>query len=359
MRKIILTFLIFFGLTGAVFAQTDLQVLAVAKYDGSESITVKQLKNYCEIKAKQIGRKLTVDEKKQVLEALIQEKLILQAAGKAGISIPASAIDDYFIQNMSLQVGAQVTEKELNDMIVKSKGITLDQLLYNQTGMNVADYKSYLKNQLIMQQYIVQQKKDDIQKVTVSDAEVRNFYEGKKTQFVQTDMLKLFIAIVPKGTNPDAAKNKCNDLLNKYKTKKMTSDQIVAQSKTDSTPYQAGEMLVPKTESSAVGLGMEYNNLLWLFDQSEGYVSDLNETSTDYRFIVIIKKYKAKMLGLNDEAQPESKVTVYDYIKQVLLQQKQMEFVQQAGDEIVKSLFKPENYQYKKTGADLDKLLNW
>ena len=50
---------------------------------------------------------------------------------------------------MSQQVGANVTEKELNDLIVKTQGVTLDELLTAQVGMNVAEYKTYLKNQLI------------------------------------------------------------------------------------------------------------------------------------------------------------------------------------------------------------------
>ena len=83
-----------------------------------------------------------------VLDALIEERLILQAAQKIGLSIPDSAVDQYFIQSMSQQVGANVTEKELNDLILKTQGVTLDELLTAQVGMNVAEYKTYLKNQL-------------------------------------------------------------------------------------------------------------------------------------------------------------------------------------------------------------------
>ena len=44
------------------------------------------------------GRKLTVDEKKKVLEELVQEKVMQQAAVKGGITIPDSAIDQYCAQ---------------------------------------------------------------------------------------------------------------------------------------------------------------------------------------------------------------------------------------------------------------------
>ena len=128
MKRFVLACMVLFMSVSAVFAQSDLQVLAVIKLNKNESITVKQLKARVNTYQKQIGKALTVDEKKMVLDALIEERLILQAAQKIGLSIPDSAVDQYFIQSMSQQVGANVTEKELNDLILKTQGVTLDEL---------------------------------------------------------------------------------------------------------------------------------------------------------------------------------------------------------------------------------------
>lgn len=345
---------------GALFAQqNDLQVLTVVNYSKSESITVKQVKARCEIYEKQMGKKLSVDERKMVLESLVEEKLVIQAATKAGISIPDSTIDQYFMQQMSAQVGANVTEKELNDLVMKQQGVTLDALLKQQVGMNVAEYKAYLKNQLIAQQYVVSQKQDELQKVAATDEEIRNFYQSNKAQFVWTDMFKAFMVIVPNGKDPDAAKNRATELKNKYVNKTWTVTQFGTESKKDGADFQAGEVLVPVSESSAYGMGMPYQSLIFLNQQAAGYVSDIQSTGADYRFIVVEKKYAAKMLDISDVVQPETTVTVYDYIKSNLSQQKQMQFVQQAAQEITDSLNKPEYVTAKKTGADLDALLNW
>ena len=85
----------------AVFAQSDLQVLAVVKLNKNESITLKQLRTRCDAYGKQIGRALTVEERKQVLETIIDETLIVQAAVKAGVSVPDSYVDEYFTQAIS------------------------------------------------------------------------------------------------------------------------------------------------------------------------------------------------------------------------------------------------------------------
>ncbi|MCR5188757.1 MAG: SurA N-terminal domain-containing protein [Treponema sp.] len=359
MKKIALTLMILLLAGASVFAQSDLQVLAVVKYNKNESITVKQLKTRCEVYKKQLNRALTVEEKKSTLDALINEKLMLQAAQEAGITIPDSYVDQYFSQAMSQSVGRAVTEKELSDYIMKTEGMTLDQLLVKQMGMNVADYKAFLKNQLMMQQYVVQKNSDELQKIAPSDDEIRMFYESNKSSFVWSDIVKVLMVVVEKGSDADQAKLKLGDLLNKYKDKKLTSQQIALQSEAEGSGYQAGEILVPKNESSAAGLGMPFENLLVLFSQDEGFVSDIQETEKDYRFISVLKKYNAKMLALSDIVQPETTVTVYDYIRSNLAQQKQMAYVQTAAQNMSKSLNTSENVEMKKTGAALDKLLDW
>ena len=359
MKKIILALTMLMAAAGMAFAQSsDLQVLAVVKYNKSESITVKQLKTKCQIYEKQIGRSLSIDEKKQVLDSYIEEKLVLQAAAKTGIIIPDSAVDQYFMQAMSQSVGAVVTEKQLNDLL-KSQNKTLDSELLAQTGMNVADYKAYLKNQLIAQQYIIQLKKADIEKAsTPSDAEIRSFYEGNKASFVWADMIKLLAVGVPKDSNADAAKNKANELRNKYVDKKITKEQLITQSQIEGSGYSAQEGIVPKTDTGAASVGLTYDSLLGIYEMNTGYISEVSDRGDAYIFSVI-DKYSAKMLGLSDVVSPDSTTTVYEYIRAGLSQQKAQASLQQAAQAVAADLRKPEYVEQKKTGAALEKLLNW
>lgn len=359
MKKIVSVLSILLLAAGMAFAQSDLQVLTIVKYNKSESITVKQLKTRCDTYEKQLGQKLTLDQKKQVLSALVDEKLVLQAAAKAGITIPDSTVDQYFIQAMSQSVGVMVTEKELNDLLKKEKNTTLDAELLAQTGMNVTDYKTYLKNQLIAQQYIISVREKEIQAVAPSDDEIRSFYEGNKASFVWSDMVKLFVVGVPKGTNADAAKNKINELRNKYVDKKMTKEQIITQSQISNSGYQASELILPKTETGAASIGLTYASILGLYEQNVGYLSDVTETDEAYLFLALTGKYAAKLLSLSDIVSPDSTVTVYEYIRQNLAQSKAQAYVQQAAQEVADELRKPEYIEEKKTGAALDKLLNW
>ena len=359
MKKIISALSILLLTAGMCFAQSDLQVLTVVKYNKSESITVKQLKTRCDTYEKQLGQKLTLDQKKEVLSKLIDEKLVLQAAAKAGISIPDSTVDQYFIEAMSQSVGAVVTEKQLNDYF-KTQNTTLDAELQKQTGMNVSDYKAYLKNQLIAQQYVIQQKQSEIQAAaSPTDAEIRSFYQSNKASLVWNDMVKLLFVGVAKGTNADAAKNKCTELKNKYVDKKLTKEQILSQAQVAENGYSAEEGLLPITEAAAAQVQLTYDSLLGLYERDIGYISDVTDRGDAYIFIVLTGKYAAKMLSLSDVVTPDSTTTVYEYIKQNLASSKAQSYIQQAASEVAAELRKPEYIEEKKTGAALDKLLNW
>ena len=290
MKKIIAVLSILMFTTLAAFAQADLQPLAVVKLNKNESITLKQLKTRCEAYQKQIGRALTVDERKQVLDTLIEETLIVQAATKAGLSIPDSSVDQYFAQSMSQSLGVSVTEKELEDLLKKQQGKTLDEVLLEQTGMSKTEYKKHLKNVLIMQQYVVQKNQTEIQQVAATDEEIRLAYESNKSSFVWNDMVKMLLVIVPKAGNPEAAKQKAADFLSKYKAKTLSAEQLAVQSQAENSGFQAGLGLFPKTEAAANGIGMSLQNLVFVFTQGEGYTSDVEETANDYRFLSVIKK---------------------------------------------------------------------
>ncbi len=360
MKKIILGLSILLLTAGICFAQSsDLQVLTIVKYNKSESITVKELKKRCTVTEKQYGVKLTLDQRKAILSSLVDEKLVAQAAAKSGLSIPDSTIDQYFIEAMSQTIGVSITEKQLEDYF-KAQNTTLDETLLQQTGMNVTEYKAFLKNQLIMRQYVLSQKQNEIQAQSApTDAEIRAAYEGNKASFVWNDMVRVFAVGVQKNQNADSAKNKINELRNKYIDKKVTKEQLISQAQVSGADFYAKEILIPKTEAGAAQIALTYDSILGIYEQNVGTVFDITEDDNMYLFFVLTDKYSAKLLTLSDVVSPDTTVTVYEYIRQMLAQQKMQTYISQAAQDIVKELHKPEYVEEKKTGAALDKLLSW
>lgn len=359
MKRFAFGVVLLLAVTAGLFAQADLQPLAIIKLNKSETITLKQLRTRVELYQKQNNMtSFSVDQKKEILEAMIDEKLVVQAAQKAGLNITDSQVNQYFLQSISQQLGRQVTEAEFTDIVKQQTGLSLDDYIKQQVGLNVSDYKAYLKNQLLAQQYVMQQKQAEIQKVAPTDDEIRAFFEMNKASFVQNDMLKLFLVVYPKSDNPETTRVSANKMLNDLKDKKVTIDGIKAGMEKDSS-YQSGDLLISKTSQHAQQLGISYQELIELFSRDTGYISSLNETDRDFQFYSIREKYEAKMLGLSDLVQPGTTVTVYDYIRQNLTQQKQSQYLIAAVQEITTALNTPENVERKKTGDALDKLLNW
>ena len=358
MKRFAIAFMMIFAAC-AVFAQSDLQVLAVVKLNKNESITVKQLKTRVEAYQKQTNSTLSQEDRRKVLDAMIQERLVLQAAAKAGLTVTDSAAQEYFLQTVSQSIGKNVTEQEFEQIVKQQTNMSLDEYMKQQAGMSVAEYKAYLKSQMIAQQYILSQRKNELQAVAASDEEIRAYYELNKTSFVWNDMIKLYIVSVPSDGDIEKARAKANDLYTKLKNKKITTNQLSVDSKKEGSGFQAGDALVNKSQLSAQQLGVSYSTLLELFNNDKGWISPMDERETGFLFYTIINKYNAKMLSLSDIVEPDTTVTVYDYIKNVLGKQMQMKYLQDAAQEISAGLDIEENVERKKKGADLDKLLAW
>jgi hypothetical protein len=343
-----------------VWSQTnDLQPLATIKVQRSESITLRQLKTRVEMYQKQNGAaSFTVDQKKEILEAMIDEKLVVQAAQKSGIVVTDTQVNQYFIQNISQQIGREITEAEFATYIKQNTGKSLDEYIREETGLNVTDFKAHLKNQLIAQQYLVQQKQSELQQVSATDKEIRDFFALNQTQFTQSEMLKLFLVIIQKGSDAQAARKQITDVFGEIKNQKPNLEDIKKRY-ANSTNLRAADIFIGRTQQAMAQLQISEDALRELFDRSNGFVSDILETTTDFQFYVVREKYPAKILTLSDGVQPESTTTVYEYLRGYLGQEKQARFMSEAIKDITTKLRTPENYQMLKTGAALDALLNW
>ena len=358
MKKQVLIILSIIFAFGTVFAQADLQPLATIKLNKTESVTLKQLKARCEVYKKQTGlASFSLDQKKEILDALIDEKLILQAATKAGLSLTDSQTQELYLNALSSQVGATVTEQEFAAAVKEQTGLSLDDFFKSQLAMSTVEYKNFLKTQYLAQQYVALQKRDEIQAIAATDSEVRDYYDMNQSSFFQSDILKLFLVVVPK-TTPNA-KAKAQELYDKYKSSNPSFDSIKMDAKADGT-FQAGDMYVSKNNTAATQLGISYSDLLKLFKMEIGEYSLLTETDTDYQFYIARENTPAKLLTLSDVIQPGSNYTVYEFIRENLTSQKQTLYFAEAVEEITNSLRTPENVQMVKSGDALNKLLeNW
>lgn len=345
---------------GTVMAQSDLQPIATVKVQKSEPITLRQLRTRVEAYQKELGRVMTLDERKKVLDTIINERLVVQAAEKEGMRIPDSEVNQNFIQMISQQVGKNVTEAEFAQLIKDQTGLSLDDYMRAQNGMSLADYKNFLRSQIIAQRYVMAKNQSELQNLAEpGDADIRSYYELNKQSFVQPDMVKIFLVIVPKEGNPAAAEAKLRELHQSLKDKPASAGEIRIRSQEQNSGYQAGEMFVNKNSAASRQLGISMDALLKIFSMEINEVSDVTETANDFQCFLVQQRFPAKILELSDVVKPGTNVTLYEYIKRNMHAQSTNQAINNALTQLINELRKPENYQILRSDAELDSILSW
>uniref|UniRef100_A0A7C3EC72 PpiC domain-containing protein n=1 Tax=Gracilinema caldarium TaxID=215591 RepID=A0A7C3EC72_9SPIR len=332
MKRNVLLMLFTLVAAALVSAQTDLQPVALVKLTKTEPITVKQLKAEVQKIEAQTGKKLTNDERKQVLDVMINERLALQAAERDKVTVSDAEINQQLQQArsaMAQSIGRQPTDAEFESAIKQ------------QTGMDLASYKDQLKRLSTVQKYLMTKKQDILQSIKKpSEAEIKNFYDLNKAKLVRPDTVRFSMIFIPYG-NDAAAKAKAKELADKLVKDIGTSpskfDEAALRGQSATAGYQAGDGgYLPKTAEAQSIVGPEFMTVA--FSLKQGEVSRLIENSKGYQIIKITETYGQKTLDLDDIYQLGSKVTVHDYIENLLYQQNQQAAFDRASKELVDEL---------------------
>ena len=364
MKKLAIgTFMVLAGLFAATAQASLYQQLAVVKITDTEVVTVKEVKDIVDTQEKEAGRKLTPQERAQTYETIINQKLILQAAKKAGVTVSASELDEAFLANISQQLNLPrvYSEKELNDLVMANKKMSFAEFVKDQTGMGVEEVKTQIiRPDLIWRRYLLSQNQQELQKISATDKEIRDYYELNKTQFIRPDSLKMFLVAVPKENDPQGARVKLEGLLKDVKSGKKTIEQMRRDGQNPKeADYGAGDLYLMKVQQHAAQLGVSYEELLKIFDGDVNKPSEIMDAGQVLQFYIVLEKYPFKALEISDVVRPESTQTIYETIRALVTQTKQLQFLEQKRQETIKSLNTPENVTRKKTGDDLIKLLSW
>jgi hypothetical protein len=342
-----------------LYAQVDLQPIAEVKLLKREPITLGQLKIQVATLEKGYGRKLSIDERRKVLDGIVNERLLRQAAEKEGIKIPDSQVSEYFNNMLSQQVGYPITEAEFAKLIEAETKQTLNEFMKAQTGMGIAESKEFLRGQIAVQVYVGQKKGADLSKIAPpTDLEIRTQYDMNKQTFVRPDTVKLFLVVVPKQKNTQAEKEKIEAIRTKVEKNIKLIDDIKKDSG-EKSGYLAEFVYAAKTQLAAQQMGITMEALVEIFKQKINYVSPVTEMSNNFQFFVVMEKLDVKILTLSDVIDPNQTTTVYEYIRQTLTTEKQSVALQQAIQQLTEDLRIPTNFKMLKEDVALNKLLDW
>ena len=350
---------LFTALAAFAFAQNDLQVIAEVNYSKREPITLGTVKTYVKNFEGQAQRTLTVEERRQILDVLVNSRLVLQLAQKEGIKVADSQVNEAFQYQLSQMVGQPITESQFEEKIKAEGYKSLEDFLKQQTGMTLAQYKERVRDELTHQIYIGQKYGAEIQKIDATQTEIEKYYDVNKQTFVRPDMVTAFLVAVEKKGQTATERAKIDALRARLLANPKATAQIEKEAKQENAGFITTTGYIYKTDQAAQSLGITMAQLLELFDLKVNTVTEVREMSNNFQFFVITGKENMKFLKLNDKIDPEQDTTVSQYLQAMIRAQKQQEAVQSAINDVVKSIRTDKTVKFSKTDDELKKLLAW
>lgn len=141
----------------------------------SEIITEKDLDDYCNIlRFKDPRLEITPEFRRDILERLIEDKLILSQAHKEGIEVPPGWVKEKLEEFIS----SYPSYRDFEEALIAD-------------GLNVTLMKKRLESQYLTQRIITHHVRS---KVYISPAQVTEFYQEQKSEFAPSRVFTLWIA---------------------------------------------------------------------------------------------------------------------------------------------------------------------
>jgi len=325
-KRIAFLVLVSFCVGGHVFAQAGLQPVAVVNLTRSEPITQGQLRTEVGRMESALGQPLNGQQRREVLDAMINERLVLQAAERDRVTISENELNQHINQlraQMVSMLGRQPTDAEFATAV------------RNQTGLEMPAFREQTRRQLIQQRYLFSQQQTLLESARPpTDTEIVSMFELTRSQFVRPETVRLSMIMVPYG--PDAAsrtraRQQADALSREIGTSATNFNAVVTRAQAPDSGFQGGDFgFMPRNLEAAQRLGQDFVNLV--FGLRPGQISRVIEgpPGSGYQIVMVTESHAMRSLELDDALQPGSPITVRAYIANVMMQERQMTVFTQA-----------------------------
>jgi parvulin-like peptidyl-prolyl isomerase len=345
--------LIFISLIAVLgFSQANLQTAAVVNLIRSEPIAVGQLRTEVERREKEAGRTMTLEGRRQVLDEMINERLILQAAERDRILVTENEITQSLRNNLAQQIGRLPTDAEFAQAVRES-------------GMTEQALREQARKQVVAEKYLMAKKGSLIESIRApTEEEIAVQFSLVRTQFVRPETVEFSGIQIPYG--PDAAsRTKARELADRLNREIGSDpskfDTAFERAVMPNSGYNAGRMELPRIPEAQREFGQDFINTA--FSLRQGQVSRLIETPNHYYIIKVTRNLEYKILELNDNIpgyllpaygiDPRMTVSVRNFLGNFMLLERQQNIILQATQEIITELRTGRSFQI------FENNLNW
>lgn len=297
----------------------------------------------------QAGVAAPPDLKMKVLDAMVSEILISQAAENTKITVSKSELDDTVAKQK------QAIEHQIGPLTAAQ----YHQVVERQTGLSWDSYLSKLKSQLIAQKYVLHEKGSMINGVpSPTEQQIDDFYSQNATSFTNPEIVRFsqifFDTRNLTSSQQQQAKTLAESVDRKARNGDASWDQLVQQYTNDQrSRYTGGDAGYLERNSPAAQQFYGQGFMNEVFSLKKGQVSGVLETKTGFYIVKVTEHYAPKLLTLSDAISPtQPNTTVREWISQRLEAEEKAKAFSQAVKDIVANLKKQADITIYKQNID-------
>ncbi|MBN1412728.1 MAG: SurA N-terminal domain-containing protein [Spirochaetales bacterium] len=333
-KLIIVWTLVLIFVSSVLVAEVIDKPVATIKYTKTEVISLEWFKQQIDVLETQTNKPLTFEEKKKVLQSLVDEKILIQAANKEGIRITDAEIAG------SMNSIKAPYEKQYNRSFTDEEFKQLIESAGKLTGVSYEKFMEQVKNKVLLEKYVRQSEHeifDSVQPPT--EQEIEDYFMEKRAAFITPEMLRIKqILILSKGLTKekkDLYLKKINSIYDDIKSGKKSFDdywEVYLDGETGKIGGLNMDIWRRDDDSRKNTYGKKFYDRIFRMEKNEMSLVEVSDVG--FHIIKILDKIPFRTLELNDKIPPTNTSTVKDQIFLVLSQMKNIEASQNA----VKSL---------------------
>lgn len=312
MRKILISIVLV--ITAAFTLAAQDMAVATVRLERTEPVSGQQLEKTIQAIEQQQGRSLSKEDKKAVLDQMIDQVLVIQAAeADKNIQISNDEVEQAGMRLLSQQLqsmgaippGAQLTDKQQYKQVIEQQGLSLE------------EYERTIRNQLLAEKFITSSDQASFQAIgPASEDELNAEYQRRVSEFVVSDSVwfnHIFFNI--KDLSPADARAKyetAQEVHRRLMNTSVTFAELVASESEDNVSKGRGGLIGPVMKGDTVAEQLYGNDFMTkLFTMNVGDISDVMKSNVGYHILQITEKKAAQLLPKED---PE----VRSYLEQIL-----------------------------------------
>jgi peptidyl-prolyl cis-trans isomerase SurA len=322
--------------SSSIFADIISQPAATVNLVRNTVITVESLNEKVSVYQQQITAEGSNEKINplDVLNIMINDELVLQGAERDGIVITDAQVDQLLKQQKAY------VEQQLGNTLTEAQ---FEEVVQNSYGMNLAAFRKNLRESALVDTYVRTKQASVIQNFSEpTEEQVMEFYRANRAAFINPELVRLSHIFMPfTETDKAAVKAEMDKLARWLRYNTYTFEELVSKYSKDTASINKGGdigWLAFDDANMRAYLGDAFFKAV--FELALGKTSGVLESTGGYHIVKVTTHIDPKMLGIDDVINPESSVTVREYIQQTLLSRNQQEAYLRGINTLVESLRK-------------------